>query len=357
MANIQKRQGKNGKVSYRALVRLKGHKPVSATFSRLTDAKNWVQNTESAIRERRYFSSSEAKKHTVKDLLGRYAKQIEKQNPKRLKDVGVIIEWWQSELGHVVIADLTKSTIVECIDALSLRTVSTKTGERPISPARINRYVSVLSNACTYAVNEWEWLETNPLQKIRKLSEPKGRTRFLDEFERERLLKECKNSKNPYLYIIVVIALSTGARKGEILNLRWKDINFSKNTITLYETKNGEIRSLPMAGHALELLKEHQKIWRIGTDLVFPSSNGKKPAAIRDAWLAAIERAEIDDFRFHDLRHSAASYLAMNGATLAEIAEVLGHKTLQMVKRYAHHSDAHTSSVVASMNEKIFGDG
>ncbi len=90
------------------------------------------------------------------------------------------------------------------------------------------------------------------------------------------------------------------------------------------------------------------------TTLIFPSRNGRKPADIRTAWDEAIGRSEIEDFHFHDQRHSAASYLAMNGASLAEISEILRHKTLDMIKRYAHLSEAHTAGVVARMNEKIF---
>ncbi len=105
------------------------------------------------------------------------------------------------------------------------------------------------------------------------------------------------------------------------------------------------------------MINKHKRVRRIDTDLLFPSTKGDKPYEIKKSWEAVLKKAEITDFRFHDLRHSAASYLAMNGASLAEIAEVLGHKTLQMVKRYAHLSEAHTSSVVASMNERIFSDG
>jgi len=98
------------------------------------------------------------------------------------------------------------------------------------------------------------------------------------------------------------------------------------------------------------------KIRRLDTDLLFPSKNNAKtkPIHLRDPWKKALTAAQIDDFRFHDLRHSAASYLAMNGASLVEIADILGHKTLSMVKRYSHLSEAHTASVVSSMNEKIF---
>ena len=102
-------------------------------------------------------------------------------------------------------------------------------------------------------------------------------------------------------------------------------------------------------------MKQHAKIRHVNTELVFPGNNLKKPVDLRTPFETALKRAETNDFRWHDLRHSCASYLAMNGASLAEIAEILGHKTLQMVKRYAHLSDAHTSKVVARMNEAIFG--
>jgi len=124
----------------------------------------------------------------------------------------------------------------------------------------------------------------------------------------------------------------------------------------LHDTKNGERRVVPVVGKALELLKDHAKVKRSDTSLLFPSKvDSQKPMDLRAPWKAALTKAGIEDFRFHDLRHSAASYLAMNGASLAEIAEVLGHKTLQMVKRYAHLSEAHTAGVVERMNKSIFG--
>jgi integrase len=103
-------------------------------------------------------------------------------------------------------------------------------------------------------------------------------------------------------------------------------------------------------------VKEHAKARHTGNDLVFPSIRGTvSNQSLRRAWDAALAASKIDNFRFHDLRHSAASYLAMNGATPGEIAAVLGHKTLAMVKRYAHLSDAHVEGVVERMNERIFG--
>jgi integrase len=161
----------------------------------------------------------------------------------------------------------------------------------------------------------------------------------LDDDDRLKLLQACKESPNPLLYPCVVLALSTGMRQAEQMELVWSDINLKDGFLILHETKNGERRRVTLAGASLELLKEHNKVRRLDTKL----------------FLNAMEAAEITDFKWHDLRHCTASYLAMNGASLAEIAEVLGHKTLSMVKRYAHLSDGHVSNVVASMNAKIFG--
>ena len=139
------------------------------------------------------------------------------------------------------------------------------------------------------------------------------------------------------------------------MNLTWDDVDLHRGMAVLNETKNDETRALPITSHALELLKGLSKIRRLDTNLLFPRTDGQKPIDLRSAWDKAIKEACIEDFKFHDLRLSAASYLAMNGATLAEIAEVLGHKTLAMVKRYAHLSEQHTHAVVDRMNKNIFG--
>jgi len=116
------------------------------------------------------------------------------------------------------------------------------------------------------------------------------------------------------------------------------------------------MRGVPLAGLALERVKEHARIRRrLDTPLLFPGNNPGKPVDLRAPWNTAVKRAGLVDFRFHDLRHSAASYLAMNGASLNEIAAVLGHKTLAMVQRYAHLSESHKAGVVERMNAAIFG--
>ncbi len=143
---------------------------------------------------------------------------------------------------------------------------------------------------------------------------------------------------------------------GEVMGLRWKDVDLARTLVTFHETKNGERRSLPLRGHALDLVRELGKVRRRGIDRLFPSyKDPQVPMDITRPWRAALRKADIEDFRFHDLRHSAASYLAMSGATPGEIAAVLGHRTLQMVKRYSHFSDQHVAGVLERMTGKLFG--
>jgi integrase len=194
----------------------------------------------------------------------------------------------------------------------------------------------------------------SPFSHVRLLTEPRGRVRFLSEDERPRLLAACQASSNRHLYPLVILALATGARKMELLTLTWPQVDLGRALITLHDTKNGEPRSIPITGQALDVMRTHAKVVRIGTPLVFPRQDGRRPVDVRHAWYQALAQAEITDFRFHDLRHSTASYLAMNGASLVEIAEVLGHKTLSMVQRYAHLSEGHTRAVLERMTRAIF---
>ena len=358
MAAIETRRSADGTTGYRAKVRLKGFPSQSATFERKTDAKEWAKQTEASIREGRYFKTTEAKKHTIADFIDRYLCEIEKKNPKRFVDVKKLLNWWKKEVGAYLLSDLTRALIAEQRDKLlnsTGRNVS-KGNLVQRSPSTVNRYMVALGHALTIAANEWEWIHENPMRKISKLPEPRGRVRFLDDDERERLLETCKTLTNPHLHTLVVLALSTGARHGELIKLRWGDIDWDRKVITLHDTKNKERRLLPLMHYARELMEAHHKTRSLASDLVFPSpSNLMRPWDSRSSWLSALKKANIQNFRFHDLRHSCASYLAMNGASLAEIAEVLGHKTLQMVKRYAHLSEAHTAKVVQRMNERIFG--
>jgi integrase len=347
MATFTKRES-NGKTVWGAQIRRKGHPSISATFERLTDAKRWAARQEAAISEARAVPGSAARRHTVAEVVDRYCHTVlPHKRPKTIVNQQKHLAWWRDHIGHLRLIDVTPSIITDHRDLLA----------QDRAPATVKRYLAALSHAFTTAIREWQWMEDNPCSRVSKPSEPRGRVRFLNDDERQRLLNACKASPCRYLYLVVLIALSTGSRKGEILNLQWSDVDLPQGRITFHDTKNSERRTVPLTGPALDHMRQHAKVRRIDTPLVFPNADGTKPLDPRSAWETALKQANIPDFRFHDLRHSAASYLAMSGASLAEIAEILGHKTLSMVKRYAHLSEAHTAGVVARMNAKIFGEG
>ncbi len=368
MASIEKRTDKDGNISYRVKIRLKGHPTESASFKRLTDAKIWATSTESAIRENRHFKTREAKKHTLGEAIDKYLDNVlpQKFTSHEQRTRRPILAWWRDTLGHCVLADLDSVKFAEARDLL-LKKPSRK--GNTLSPDSIKRYFLSISDVLKTCVIDWGWLEKSPLDdgRVKLPPLPKGRVRFLDDDERERLLKACKESEQEWLYLAVILAISTGMRQGELLNLHWKEpktppketawgvIHLDKQAIVLHNTKNGEKRRVPLTSLAYQLLKQHAKIRRLDTTLVFPSpKNPQKPISFKRSWMTTLKKADIDDFRWHDLRHCTASYLIMNGASLAEAAEVLGHKTLQMTQRYAHLSDGHVSSVVESMNNEIF---
>lgn len=346
MATLEKRTTKKGDIRWTVAVRRKGAKPLKKTFSRKTDADTWAREREAEIEQGRHFAAYEARRKTVGDAIDRYLKEVMPHKPKSRKQQTPQLEWWKDQLGHLLLADVSRSAIVEARDKLLEKR----------SPSTANRYMAVLSHLFTKCVREWEWLARNPVESIARLREPKGRVKWLEDDERNALLDACKESKDPNLYPVVVLALSTGCRKQEILDLRWRDVDFDRKRILLEDTKNSESRAVPLIGHAHQVLQQHRSRRKEDCDFVFPCASKPVPADIDRPFAEARDKARLKDFRFHDLRHTAASYLAMSGATTAEIAAVLGHKTLAMVKRYAHIGDSHVSGIVEKMNDKIFGD-
>lgn len=343
MASIEKRQNEDGSTSYRVKIRLRGHPVQSATFQSLAKAKQWAQATESAIREGRYFQTAEAKRHTLAEAIARYEREkLDTMRAKRARKQN--LDWWASELGALPLADVTPAIIKERLGRLS-DTPSERTGKLR-GASTINHYRQALASVMTEAVKSWEWLDASPMVKVGKKTEPRGRVRYLSDDERERLLTACKESTNEDLYLAVLLSLTTGGRQAETMGATWKQIDLQRATLQLEETKNGSRRALHLAGPVLELLKERAKVRRIDTGLLFPSKvNPSRPVDLRQPWEKALQAAGIEDFHWHDMRHDFASMAAMNGASLPELAALLGHKTLAMVQRYAHLSPAHTAKI------------
>lgn len=292
-----------------------------------------------------------AGKQMFTDLIDRYVETILPQNPKNARNKRAHLMWWNKKLKHLRLRDVKPNIIAQFRDEL----LSKKTEKQTvISPTTVVRYLSTLSHAFSVAVKEWEWVSENPVLKVRKPQPAKGRLRFLSLDEKDRLLSARKTSKSKDLYLIVALAISTGMRRGEVLNLKWKNIDFENNAIWLEETKNGERRYVPLIGVPLDLLKSKYK-GQSKDSLVFPrKKNPTQSICIRKGWANALNKAEIADCVFHSLRHTTASYLAMEHASLLEIAAPLGHKTLQTTKRYAHLSDQHMQQTAMILQSKIF---
>lgn len=210
-------------------------------------------------------------------------------------------------------------------------------------PATVHNDIRCLRRALSKAV-EWEVLRTNPLQGIRLYRENNARTRFLSDTERGELLRACHG----HLRDFVLIAMHTGMRKGEILALKWPDIDWQNGQIAVRDSKNGSARHVPMNTTVRQTLQGIPRV--VGNLHLFASPAGDRILDVKTAWGTAVRRAGLADFRIHDLRHTAASYMTMAGVDIKTVAEILGHKTLAMTMRYAHLSHAHKARAVADLD-------
>lgn len=373
MGWIHKRERKKGTV-YRAIVRITGYPQQQKTFNRLTDAKLWVQQTEASIRTGEFKNVVKtAASKTLNDVIARFRREIfihRAESTKRAE--ASFLNYWERELGQYALSYITPDLVSEKMAELAesgdgrLKNKKSDTPSKPSKPKSrktLKHYRDTLAVLFKHAV-QWGWIGNTPLDGVNKITKIRNeRIRYLSDEERKRLLEACQESDNGQLYPVVIFALSTGSRKSEILNLSISDIDLNRQTAVLRNTKNGDTRAVPVVHHLHDLLTEQvTKVNEFYDSLdepapkrwLFPRRDGLEPIDIRKAWENARDAAGIDDFRFHDLRHSTASYLAMNGASLVEIAEILGHRTLQMVRRYAHLSESHVKGVVQQLNEKLF---
>jgi integrase len=221
-----------------------------------------------------------------------------------------------------------------------------------VTNSTVNRYKSTLSTAFQFFIKHPRFKRlkySNPCRgaSISNFKENPAKERFLSTNEQERLLITCKNTDWHKMYLLVLMALTTGARRGDLIKLKWTDIDFTYKQALLYKgkTKNEQPRAMPLTQAVIiELIKFRE----VGAGLIFNNTikGSGKPYDYKKSLANAMIQASIKDCRFHDLRHTCASNLAMNGATLQEIADVLGHKTIQMTMRYAHLCTKHKAKLI-----------
>jgi len=215
-----------------------------------------------------------------------------------------------------------------------------------VSAASLNRELSCFSALFTLAKKS-KLVEANPVREVKKLQERKLDMRILNDEEARRLIEKSKGHLRP----IVIIALNTGMRAGEIFNLRWNDIDFEHNFIFIKRTKSGITRKIPMNGMLAAALKGIKR----KSEFVFVNSSTEKPITRVDkSFKTACDNAKIKDLRFHDLRHTSASWMVMAGVDLVTVAQILGHSDIKMTMRYAHPTPENRRKAV-NVLAKIFG--
>ncbi|MGB5832858.1 MAG: site-specific integrase, partial [Thiohalocapsa sp.] len=345
MATIEKLARASGLV-YKAKVRRQGHPTTTRTFKHRSDAEKWARKTEAELERDAAGLSNPAQKHTVASCITRFrAERLPELQPGTQVAYDIHLRYWTEHLGRLRLSDVTPSKLAEHRDAL-LAT------ER--KPASVNRMLAALAAVFTRCVKHWHLLEHNPVHRVAKLSENNARTRFLSQAELDRLLSACRDSDSPDLHLAVLLAVTTGCRKSELMMLRWSQVDLAAGVIRLEHTKNGDQRTLAIPRQIIPPLEQRNAAQQQGNvvelradGLLFPSRASKnKPVDLRGAWLKAVERAGLGDFHWHDLRHSTASFLAAGGASLREIGEVLGHRSVEATRRYSHLTEQHSHALV-----------
>jgi integrase len=297
---------------------------------------------------------------TVHQVIDRYMAQYAGQDPTRTQRLSAwlamigefTLEQIDSDLIHVCRSELqtTPPLVFVGLDHLGQQIFKRKRGALQKSTATVNRYMQAISAVFTWVIEQRlcpkSWV--HPCRGIKRLPDAKERVRFLDADERTRLYAAVKESEYPRLYALTLLALKTGARRGELLSLTWRDIDLDKGIATLGKTKNGDRRTLVLLPDVVEALTPFKS--SDPTRYVFGSVRSKyqRPTSIDSAWRDAVARAKIRNFKFHDLRHCCASYMAQAGIPLNVIAEVLGHRKLDMTKRYAHLTTQTKASAMAA---------
>jgi len=212
-----------------------------------------------------------------------------------------------------------------------------------VSPATVNRELACLKHMYTKAI-EWDYVKTNPVKSVKSLKEPPGRLRYLSADEADALIKACHG----YLRSIVITALNTGMRRGELLNLKWQDVDLHNRKITVKKPKNNELRVIPINKTLYRELSELSE--QSESDYVFCNGDGQAIGDIKKSFATALKKAEIEDFRFHDLRHTFGSYLVMKGIDLKTVQQVMGHKVIKTTMRYSHLSPEYVQQAIERLD-------
>jgi len=359
MATYRKRRNSDGNIVHQFLIRRKGFPKLTKTFTRKTDGDAWAQDTESAMRNGHYKPTREAEEMPLSQLIDLYIANTfhERRSPATPLQT---LTWWKERIGDVAVANISKKLVKQHWAELAV-SKSARTDEL-LSNRTLNAYVETLSACLSYAVSE-ELLETNPLIGLRRKRLNNSREVVLSQEQLQKLLEAAEKSSNRYLKVALLMTLSTGGRRGEIMGLRWDEVDLTTGEIQFNRTKNGKKRTVTLGKLALEALKKHSRLRVLHSPLVFAplkprraDGKGKFSFAwedLRAPFKRACKEAEIQGLRWHDLRHCAASYFLMSGASIEEMMKILGHQSGSMSWRYAHLDQKRTSELTNKVDSNI----
>lgn len=331
MAQIERR----GKGHYRARIRSRGIKK-SKTFPTIGEAREWLIEQEGLIKGGIVTDD----KLRLSDAVEQYLNYV--QNNEKVKR-------WQLKqfckyLGDVKVCEVSVFMLVQTLDRIQK--------ERHLQASTRNRYLAAISHFFNTLL-KWRIVAFNPALGIEKAKEAPPRQRFLSNGERERLLETCRK-RNADLYLAVRLALSTGARQAEIWQLEWSSVKLDERILIFRKTKTNKPRAVLLTGSMVDELRKREKVSRF----VFPSPNLPDQAYdMKRPFMQAMKEAGIEDFRWHDLRHTFISYAAMNGLPSSVIAQIVGHTSVATTERiYTHISQAHLNESVQRVADLLLGE-
>jgi integrase len=281
-------------------------------------------------------------KETFAEIISRYLQHQKARLTARAyeRTRGVVEGHLKSAFGGVRLANIRRADVQRYATERSFK----------VAPGSVVKELNILKHLCHVAV-EWELIPVNPAQGMKMPRVPAGRVRYLQPAELRTILEHCPRWLQP----IAGLLAFTGMRRSEVLGLRWLDVDREGERIMLPQTKNGDGRIVWLNELACQVIDSIPKNSARPADLIFPFSDEISPENVSLAFLRTCRRVGIADFRLHDLRHTAASWLRMSGADLQDVAELLGHRDLRMTKRYSHLSPAHLSAAVKRL-DVVFGN-
>jgi len=336
MATIRLQSGK-----WQARIQRKGFTPISKCFINKTDAIRWSRQIESDMDRGSYAARNEAESTTLQESLSRYRKEVT-PHKKGIKVEGYKLGMMRrSKLAKMSLANIRSTDIAKYRDE-RIKVVAANT---------VKNELNTLSAVFECVRLEWGINITNPVRGLKRPPAPPGRNRRLYQGEQEKLIASCIKSRAWYLHCIVVLAIETGMRLGEMAGLRYTDIDLEAQTAYLHDTKNGESREIPLstrAKAALQAMPTHisGKVFPVDVDSIKTSYSSAvkraRTAYEKESREAGIPEETINsdpmltNLRFHDLRHEAVSRLFERGLNTIEVSTISGHKTLAMLRRYTH---------------------